>query len=93
VLNGTGWLKTRPNLFIPGREIRYSWYRRLVGPQGLSERMQKISRGRVVSNFIPSISLPLHLEICLPFEKAENPKFLKCFYPTGISACKITNFM
>jgi len=29
--------------FIPGKETRYPFYRRLVGPQGRSGRVQKIS--------------------------------------------------
>ena len=39
-----GWCSTpRPGFFNPGNEILYPWYRKLVGPQGRSGWVQKIS--------------------------------------------------
>ena len=32
-----------PGHFIPGTEIKFSWYRRLVGPKGWSGQIQKIT--------------------------------------------------
>jgi hypothetical protein len=40
---GGEWLKPRPNRFTPGKKTRYPFYRRLGGPKGRSERVQKIS--------------------------------------------------
>jgi hypothetical protein len=38
-----GWLAPRPDRFTPGKETRYSLYRRLGGSQGRSGRVRKIS--------------------------------------------------
>jgi hypothetical protein len=42
VLDGGGWLTSRPGRFTPGM-IRYPLYRRLCGPRGWSGWLQKIS--------------------------------------------------
>jgi len=41
-LNGGGWLTPRPIALLPGK-ARYPTYMRLVGPQGRSGQVQKIS--------------------------------------------------
>jgi hypothetical protein len=41
-LDGGGWSTPRPGCFTPGKETRYSLYRRLDGPQGRSELVRKI---------------------------------------------------
>jgi hypothetical protein len=38
-----GWLTPRSGFFTPRKETRYPLNRRLGGPQGRSERLQKIS--------------------------------------------------
>jgi hypothetical protein len=43
VLDRSGWSTRRPCPFTPGKETFYPLYRRLVGPQGQSERVRKIS--------------------------------------------------
>jgi hypothetical protein len=40
---GAGWSKTRPGRFIPGKDPRYPFYRRLVGLRGPSGQIQRIS--------------------------------------------------
>jgi hypothetical protein len=40
---GFGWSTPSPARFIRGKETRNPLYRRLCGPQGLSERLRKIS--------------------------------------------------
>ena len=42
-LDGGGWLTPRPGRFIPKKDIRYPLHRRVVGPQGQSGRVRKIS--------------------------------------------------
>jgi hypothetical protein len=42
-LDGVVWLRPRPDRFTPGKETRYPLYTKLGGPQGRSERVQKIS--------------------------------------------------
>jgi hypothetical protein len=42
-LDGGRLLTPRPGRFTPGKETRYSFYRRLDGPQGRSGRALKIS--------------------------------------------------
>jgi hypothetical protein len=37
-----GWLAPGPGCFTPGKETRYTLYRRLGGPQGRSGRLRKI---------------------------------------------------
>jgi hypothetical protein len=40
---GGGWSTPRPGRFTPEKEIRYSLFRKLSGPQGRSGRVRKIS--------------------------------------------------
>jgi hypothetical protein len=42
-LDGGGWSAPRPSRFIPGKETRYPWYRRLCRPQGPPGRVWEIS--------------------------------------------------
>jgi hypothetical protein len=42
-LDGGGLSKSRPGRFTPGKETRYTFYRRLGGPQRLSGRVREIS--------------------------------------------------
>ena len=39
--DGVGWSKLRPGRFIPGKETRYPFYRKLGGAQGRSGRVRK----------------------------------------------------
>jgi hypothetical protein len=43
VLDGGEWSTPRSGRFTPGKDNRYPFYRRLVGPQGRSGRVQKKS--------------------------------------------------
>jgi hypothetical protein len=38
-----GWLTPRPGRFIPGKETRYLFYRRLGGSQGRSGRVRNLT--------------------------------------------------
>jgi hypothetical protein len=42
-LDGGEWLTPRPGRFTPGKETRYSLYRRLGRPEDRSGRVRKIS--------------------------------------------------
>jgi hypothetical protein len=42
VLDEGGWSTPRPGRFTPGKETRYTLYRRLGGPHGRSGRLRKI---------------------------------------------------
>jgi len=42
-LDGCAWSRSRPGRFTPGKETRYTLYRRLGGPQDRYGRVRKIS--------------------------------------------------
>ena len=56
LLGVSEWLTPRPSHFTREKEIRYSFYKRLGGPQGRSGRVRKISPG---SGFVSRKVQPL----------------------------------
>ena len=54
-LDGSEWSAARPGRTLPPGKTRYPFYRRLVGPQGLSGRAENLVPNGVRSRTVQSV--------------------------------------